>query len=510
LLYNCKEKRIMIVLNVLLILCSVHPLVNGVGFRGFTFRGLEEPQVTTQIVDTVTTGWITQPLDHFNSRDNRTWSMRYKENSAYLKKDGPILIMIGGEWEITDSYLQTGLMYELAVEYHGLMYYTEHRFYGESKPTKDVSAESLQYLSADQGLADLAYFIETKKKEMNLENSMVIVFGGSYAGNLAAWARLKYPHLIQGALASSAPIQAKADFYEYYEVVAGALGRHNENCVENVKTAFASVEELLFKKGGPTKIKSLFNLCRKPNVKSPIELGHFMNMLTEIFAGIVQYDKLEKGQTKIAALCDKMTADHLGSSLQRLAHVFSNQDDSQEECNDVSYKNFLKIYQDVSWDAPTIMRQWTYQTCSEFGYYQTTSSPESIFGKLITLDYYVNMCFDLYGDYYTGETLDSRVRRTNIMYGGQLPDLRNVIFTNGDIDPWHPLSVLEDISVSTPAIFINGSSHCRDLHSDLATDPEDLKKARARVRDIIGTWIMPETYSSWDGKPYPPITRHER
>lgn len=49
----------------------------------------------------------------------------------------------------------------------------------------------------DQSLADLAYFIETKKKEEGLDDSAVIVFGGSYAGNMAAWSRLKYPHLIQ-------------------------------------------------------------------------------------------------------------------------------------------------------------------------------------------------------------------------------------------------------------------------------------------------------------------------
>lgn len=55
----------------------------------------------------------------------------------------------------------------------------------------------MQYLNVDQALADLAYFIETKKKEKNLENSPVIVFGGSYAGNMATWARIKYPHLIQ-------------------------------------------------------------------------------------------------------------------------------------------------------------------------------------------------------------------------------------------------------------------------------------------------------------------------
>jgi len=44
------------------------------------------------------------------------------------------------------------------------------------------------------------------------------------------------------------------------------------------------------------------------------------------------------------------------------------------------------------------------------------------------------------------------------MYGGRLPDLKNVIFTNGDIDPWHALSVLEDLNASSPAIVIKGSS----------------------------------------------------
>lgn len=66
----------MIVLNVLLVLCSLHPLVNGVGFRGFTFQGLEEPKSFAKDADKyITEGWITQPLDHFNHRDNRTWSM---------------------------------------------------------------------------------------------------------------------------------------------------------------------------------------------------------------------------------------------------------------------------------------------------------------------------------------------------------------------------------------------------------------------------------------------------
>lgn len=479
----------MIVLNILLlVLCSVYPLVQGIGFRGFTFRGLEEPESLKQDAgEDIIEGWITQPLDHFNYRDNRTWSMRYRENSAYLKKNSSILIMIGGEWEISDGFLQGGLMYEIGSKYSALMYYTEHRYYGKSKPTKDVSTENLQYLNVDQALADLAYFIETKKKEKNLENSTVIVFGGSYAGNMAAWARLKYPHLIQGALASSAPVYAKADFYEYYEVVTKSLGKYNEKCVEDVKIAFDSIEELLITEGGPDKLKLYFNLCNVPNVKSPSDLGFLMNILAEVFAATVQYDNVENNQTKIAALCNIMTAAHLGSPLQRLAHIVSQPDVCIE-----NYNSFIEKHRNISWDASTaqdIVRQWFHQTCTEYGYYQTTNTNKSIFGTLFPLNFYIDMCIDLYGDYSNDNIINSRVRRTNIMYGGQLPDVTNVIFTNGDIDPWHSLSVLEDLNAFSPAIVIKGSSHCRDIYSDADTDLEDLKKARARIRDIISKWI---------------------
>jgi len=64
----------MIVLNVLLVLCSVHSLV--ISFREHTFQSLKDPKPLTEDADkNIIEGWITQPLDHFNHRDNRTWSM---------------------------------------------------------------------------------------------------------------------------------------------------------------------------------------------------------------------------------------------------------------------------------------------------------------------------------------------------------------------------------------------------------------------------------------------------
>lgn len=79
---------------------------------------------------------------------------------------------------------------------------------------RDTTVENLVYLNSQQALADIAYFIEGMNERNNFAaNTKWILFGGSYSGSLVAWARQKYPHLVFGAIASSAPIVAKSDFY---------------------------------------------------------------------------------------------------------------------------------------------------------------------------------------------------------------------------------------------------------------------------------------------------------
>lgn len=75
-------------------------------------------------------------------------------------------------------------------------------------------------MSSGQALEDAAYFVKSMNKVHKLpQGTKWIVFGGSYAGNLAAWMRDKYPALVHGAVSASGPVLAKVDFYGESSVV---------------------------------------------------------------------------------------------------------------------------------------------------------------------------------------------------------------------------------------------------------------------------------------------------
>lgn len=77
---------------------------------------------------------------------------------------------------------------------------------------RDLSTDNLRYLSSRQALADLAHFRTVVGEARGLANRKWVAFGGSYPGSLAAWFRLKYPHLVHAAVATSAPVHATVNF----------------------------------------------------------------------------------------------------------------------------------------------------------------------------------------------------------------------------------------------------------------------------------------------------------
>jgi len=95
-------------------------------------------------------------------------------------------------------------------------------------------------------LADLASFQHWFTEQRNLHSSKWFVFGGSYPGSLSAWYRLKYPQLVVGSVASSAPVLAWENFYMYDQTVAAAAG---PNCANAIRTATQDVQQQITQEG---------------------------------------------------------------------------------------------------------------------------------------------------------------------------------------------------------------------------------------------------------------------
>ena len=118
------------------------------------------------------------------------------------------------------------LVWDIAPLFNAMVVFGEHRYYGKSLPygnesyaTPDKSKSNCykndrslfdllaRYLTSGQALADYAYLLDYIRTTIKgAEQSQTVVFGGSYGGMLAAYFRIKYPHVVAGAHAASAPI----------------------------------------------------------------------------------------------------------------------------------------------------------------------------------------------------------------------------------------------------------------------------------------------------------------
>src|SRR5262249_34294992 len=145
--------------------------------------------------------------DHFNNRDGRTWFQRYYYGAEYWdgNPNAPIFFELGMEAEFLQVIAEMDYYLWAAAKAHrGLTLFVEHRYYGPSQPTGGrFSDEDLVLLTTEQAIADFAALLVSVRAALNNSTGPVILSGCSYSGELAAFMRVKYPHLAIGAVAGS-------------------------------------------------------------------------------------------------------------------------------------------------------------------------------------------------------------------------------------------------------------------------------------------------------------------
>lgn len=415
------------------------------------------------------------------------------------------------------------------------------RYYGESHPTPNASLANLLYLSSRQALRDAVTFKQYFMTQHNLTDlNKWISFGGSYSGALSGWLRMYYPDTVAGAVATSGPVQVgplstvwrsypnvisprvgcpqllpvsggshsisndtqqwsgTGDMYESHALIplppSYVLG---PQCVEAIRNATLILDTMLTDISQWQAVEKMFHVS--PPLQNQDDVALLAGTLAGNFMGIVQYNGDNTGfegrpnNITITDLCNIMANTSLGTPLERYAAV--NElllQSSGEEVVSANFSATVEFMKQVSWDSPAVMfgeRTWVYQTCTEFGYYQTSDSALQVFGDLITLSSQLKTCSAVYG--ISASAVNEAVTATNELYGGKdnIPkNATNIVFPNGSIDPWHALGVVRSRG-SLAAVFINGTAHCANMYPPSPQDLLELVKAREFISDNIQIWL---------------------
>jgi hypothetical protein len=346
-------------------------------------------------------------------------------------------------------------------------------------------------LSSHQALADLDAFVQGMKKKYNLPNAKVAIFGGSYSGNLVVWYRQMYPNSSVGAIASSAPVLAEVDFIEYMETVGNSMKYFNPDCYDAVNDAIKEVQNLVAAENMEELQTRFGQFCNGINFNDSYAIEMFYDALTETWMGTTQYNA--PGNTsQLAEYCRWMTDADLGTPLDRYSYWFNK---TNTGCIDLDWQGQIDYLKQESWDSVAVQggdRQWLWQTCAEFAYYQSTDSKNQPFGlRTIDINYLEDTtCVRPFG--ITSQEIASSVEVTNQKYGAKSPNATRVFLMNGSIDPWHTLAIYEhDLNKDAPSRYIEGTSHCYDMHDALPTDPPQLTQARQDAADQLTEWLGP-------------------
>ncbi|KGN60732.1 lysosomal Pro-X carboxypeptidase [Cucumis sativus] len=435
------------------------------------------------------TRFYPQLLDHFTftPKSSKIFYQKYLINEEYWRNGAPIFVYTGNEGDIEWFAANTGFLPDIAPEFHALLVFIEHRFYGESTPFGNDSynsAETLGYLTSQQALADYAVLIRSLKQNLSSEASPVVVFGGSYGGMLAAWFRLKYPHITIGALASSAPIlhfDNIVPWSSFYDAVSQDFKDASLNCFEVIKGSWTELQQE-FSEEGLAELSKTFRTCKNLHSVSSVQDWLWSAF---VYTSMVNYPTEANFMRPLPAypvqeMCKIIDA--FAPETSKLNKAFA------AASLYYNYSHGEKCFNVENGPDLHGLSGWNWQACTEMVMPMTCSNQSMFPPSKFDYEEFATDCKKKYGvsprphwitTEYGGERIEEVLKR----FGS------NIIFSNGMQDPWSRGGVLRNISTSIVALVTEKGAHHVDFRSATKDDPDWLVEQRRQEVEIIHQWI---------------------
>lgn len=299
---------------------------------------------------------------------------------------------------------------------------------------------------------------------------------------MAGWSRAKHPELIHASVASSAPVLAQLDMPEYYNRVAKAYSVDDNDvggsqaCEDAIRTGHQKIGSMFETQAGQAALEEIFHFP-KGALMGKSSQHSFAAQGVASFPAQSNDPKCTRPACNIKGICKIMVDKSKGDEVRRLAHV------REAQGYGVLGSNYL-------WPA-----FWTYQTCAEFGFYQTCEKGSDCFFTqgLLTLDEYTRTCAE-FG--ISRSQIENNIEATNKHYGGRRPTGTDdttlatcIMWSNGEVDPWAGLGVLQAPNAEQPVLMIGGASHHAWTHPSERGDQPSVVSGRLAERKQVETFL---------------------
>jgi len=445
-----------------------------------------------------TTLWYNQTLDHFTFTTQIKFRQKYLVNDTYWDRNGgPIFFYTGNEGDIEAFTENSGFMWDIAAEFGAMLVFAEHRYYGESLPfgPDSHSKDPLKvgYLSSSQALADYVDLItHIRETVTGASASPVIAFGGSYGGMLAAWIRTKYPHIVQGAIAASAPIaQFTSPCDAFGRIVTSdfSAAAPNSSCSDTIRASWSALDRvsILPNTTGVDWINENFKLCQTSRLTSSANISALKSYLADLWTNLAMMD-----YPYPTSFLAPLPANPILAVCQHLSKPYTN----DTELLQLVFKA-VSIYFNFTGEAEclNLMEEdgigadmWSYQACTEMVMPLCYDGTNDMFEPSPwDLAMYTKECQDTWGP----SVVPQPTLADNLYGGRDLDSATNIVFSNGLLDPWSSGGVLKssDSPGGVVAIIIPDGAHHLDLRGSNPADPVDVIQARKHERAFIKKWI---------------------
>ena len=151
-----------------------------------------------------------------------------------------------------------------------------------------------------------------------------------------------------------------------------------------------------------------------------------------------------------------------------------------------------KALQDTKIDINKAYRQWTYEYCTQFAFFQTPNDVFPMRSMELEMPFWSYYCKAIFGE----DIGEPEIGKVNKLYGGLDITGDNIFFLNGSEDPWQYAAMREiqhpettQRTMQAAYIECDTCGHCVDFHTPEDNQPEALTKAQHKVADTVAMWL---------------------